>query len=264
MARWEVVLLALRAGFDVLHVDSDAPFVGNPAKIYKMDVDVVFSRDVPQLEWLFCMGWVYFKATFASILLVRRFMERMDMGVPGAPSSSHHDDQLALNYFLLHQSDIRWMARANPLDWHTFNQTLGASKRIVKERLKLGLLPNTMIWRNDCDPTKSTGDDLVAIHCRVVGNLLVTQDVHARDKSAGIRSMGAWFLDQHNECDYGVKYNHTRTGQGTPQTVGSISSSNQSVIELVANRSFSAAVSEPNSTTDDEITETSVDDPAGG
>merc|ERR1712137_1349981 len=92
-----------------------------------------------------------------------------------------------------------------------FNKTLRASKRILQEKLTIALLPNSMIWRNDCDPFKESSADIVAIHCRVVGNLLVTQEQKAQDKSNGIRAMGAWFLDEHGQCDYGIKYSHIRT-----------------------------------------------------
>lgn len=192
LARWEIIYIGLRAGFHIGQADGDAPFVGDPRPIFNLGGDMIFSRDIPTLEWILCMGWVYMRSTNSTIDFVSRVVKRMNFGVPGSPKGAHHDDQMAVNFLAFHHLRFRWERGLNPRDPKTQGQILKGGATLIS-KIKVTLLPNTMIWRLGCDPRKKRGFEIV-VHCREVQNRLVTQEVSAGDKAGGLKVMGGWFL----------------------------------------------------------------------
>lgn len=46
----------VKRGFDVLHSDADAVWIGDPSAILNLQVDIIASRGSPEPDWLLCMG----------------------------------------------------------------------------------------------------------------------------------------------------------------------------------------------------------------
>lgn len=204
VARWEVIKIALNAGVSVTHVDGDAVFVNDPSKIYALKGDIVFSRDVPDLRWILCMGWVFLRSTSATRQLVNKFTQLMINGVPSSAQEQRHDDQLAMNYLVFNESSFQWNNNVNPLSSQSSREILrgvisGHSTSGASLSVDIVLLPNTMVWRNNCRSDVNVSG-VIAVHCRDIGGVMVTQDKTPGAKRAALGSMGAWFWEGKTGC----------------------------------------------------------------
>merc|ERR1712217_395250 len=109
-----------------------------------------------------------------------------------------------MNWVVFNHLQLNWNSSVPPLDPRTWVKYLHGTAKTAHSELKLTLVPNTVIWRLDCDPEKRS-DTNIALHCRNVlkdsKETFVTQEVTANDKIGGLRAMGAWALPPSGRCE---------------------------------------------------------------
>jgi hypothetical protein len=115
-SRWRVVAGLVEHGYNVVHADADAPFVKNPAPVFALPGDIVVSRDVPEKEWLQCMGWVMLRSTPPAKAFLQRFLTVL--------KSTKHDDQKAWNYAMFDLLHLKWDQGLDPTSSGTFNRVV--------------------------------------------------------------------------------------------------------------------------------------------
>merc|ERR1712226_696152 len=76
----------------------------------------LFFLDVPDMRWILCMGWALWRSTHASLALIDKVISRMKVGTPNSPyNCCPHDDQLAVNYIIFKELNLRFADGGNPI-----------------------------------------------------------------------------------------------------------------------------------------------------
>lgn len=157
----------MHAGYDVLISDSDALWTKNPYPLIAAypNADIVASQGsypddaVKQLGTAVCMGFVYFKATSASILLLEAI----------AMNTKLYNDQRAFNQFLI-QAVTRWEQAGQRLDISKVEQlkhtvALHASGTVRRRPFNITLLPEQLVRRNCTELSREESKQAYVLHC---------------------------------------------------------------------------------------------------